>query len=109
MGFWVMGWEFRKGKLYYYEKTRIGKQVISRYIKKDLAGYAETLQAKEAQARELEKLIEREKHDKNAEIDAVLGANETDLKRQLVDFMKLAGYHQHKGTWRKKRGEAPKQ
>ena len=108
-GFGVMGWEFRKGKLYYYEKKRIGKQVISQYVKKDLVGYAEALKGKATQTRELERLAERKKHDKNAEIDAALGANETDLKRQLADFMELAGYHQHKGTWRKKRKQAPKQ
>jgi len=98
-----MGWEQRGKKRYYYEKTRIGKRVISQYVNNGFAEYAAILHEAAKDKRDLEHLAERQKHHKTAEIDAVLGANEANLKRQLADFMKLAGYHQHKGTWRKKR------
>ena len=98
-----MGWEQRGKKRYYYQKTRIGKRVISQYVNNGFAEYLAILQETEKDKRTLERLAKHQKHDKNAEIDAILDTNEINLKRKLADFMKLAGYHQHKGTWRKKR------
>lgn len=99
----IMGWEQRGKKFYYYTKKRIGKRVISEYVSCAYAQYAAILDELAKENRDLERLAEQRQRDQHAEIDTMLKANEADLKRQLAELMKSAGYHQHKGTWRKKR------
>lgn len=99
----LMGWEQRGKKLYFYTKTRVGKRVISEYVNCKFAHYAAILQEAAKDKRDLERLANQEQRNQHAELDAALATNEAELKRQLAELMKSAGYHQHKGTWRKKR------
>jgi hypothetical protein len=99
-----MGWEQRGKRLYYYTKTRIGAKVLSMYVGSgEVANLAALLHDVSRDETDINRLIERNERTKYAEIDAELAANEAKLKRELADFMHSAGYHQHKGTWRKKR------
>lgn len=94
-----MGWEQRGKKFYYYEKQREGKHIISRYVPNWLASYAGILQEKANETRELRR-VQRQI---DADIEQLITANEAELKRELAEALLAAGYHKHKGTWRRKR------
>jgi hypothetical protein len=95
----IMGWEQRGNKLYYYEKERDGKRVISRYLPSPISSYAGILQEQANETREL-KRVQRQL---DADIEQLIKVNEVELKRELAQALLAAGYHKHKGTWRKKR------
>jgi hypothetical protein len=101
-----MGWELRKGKLYYYQKTRIGKRIVSRY----LAGERGVLAAKlveldrERRALEREARAEERAKERAAFEDSPELATFYEQVRLLLDAATLAaGYHRHKHQWRKRR------
>lgn len=98
-----MGWETRGNNQYYYQKTRIGKRVLSRYIPDNV--HASLLQmsidtsvrchAARAQMR-CDAQIERRTY---SELFAEA--------EQIGGFLLLCeGYHQHKYQWRKRRNMA---
>jgi hypothetical protein len=100
-----MGWETRdRGASYYYEKKRIGSRVSSVYVGAGLAG---TLAEVYAQRDRAEKAAEREalrremaKQDAiDSRIDEVCRMTETFVRAVLI----AAGFHQHKGQWRRKK------
>lgn len=90
-----MAWEKRHNKSYYYRKIRRGNHVISQYL-----GPNPTLdppqdhtrhQAGQQRRRDLEAL--------DAELDQLYTLIQTLHDAGLL----LAGYHTHKGQWRKQR------
>lgn len=101
-----MGWETRKGRIYYYRKVRYGQRVVSEYV-----GCGETaqligiLEAARCDEEETKRAARR------AEI-ARLKAQDT-ADKEIFDEVSLlttcaliaSGHHQHKGTWRKRRNE----
>ena len=101
-----MAWEERNGKRYYYRKRRVGKTVLSEYVGAGIG--AEATATLDQIDREKEKLArlqmqdEREQHMKEEQ-----GAIEVfELTRLLTRaVLLLAGYHPHKGQWRKKNNE----
>jgi hypothetical protein len=101
-----MAWEERNGRRYYYRKRRIGKTVISEYVgvgwigeaaaAMDALDLAEQRSKQQAWQREQSEYMEAEREVRQ------LG----ELTRMLTraTFL-LAGYHPHKGQWRKRRNE----
>jgi hypothetical protein len=99
-----MGWENRNGREYYYRKTRIGKRVISEYVG---SGFIAELIAEQddlvREQRRQERLawdrIKSEEKKMNTELDLV-----EDLTRALIRAnLLIAGFHPHKGQWRRRR------
>jgi hypothetical protein len=99
-----MGWETRKGRLYYYTKERIGERVVSIYHGTGasaglISELAELRRADREKAR-AEDLAEIQRmQDEDGEISAL-----DDLVVALTqEALISAGFHQHRGTWRRKR------
>jgi hypothetical protein len=99
-----MGWENRGNKYYYYRKKRIGKKVISEYI--GFGPDAEKIAREDDLAkrkREKARLAWQHRQAEIRAMDDALDSIET-ITRSLVNAnLLLAGYHTHKGQWRKKR------
>ena len=99
-----MAWEERNGNRYYYRKRREGGRVVSEYIGgSDLAEAFVYLDEIEQDQRELEREIDRAERQEQQEIDHQVD-EVISLARTLADATLLAaGYHRHKGQWRKRR------
>lgn len=97
-----MPWEKRHQKSYYYRKRRQGDRVISEYIGTgELAETVAHLDQSLRQARQAEREARAALQALDAEVDHVC-----DLIRALTHACLLAaGFHTHKGQWRKKRKE----
>jgi hypothetical protein len=99
-----MGWKIINGRRYYYKSEREGGRVKSTYFG---AGEAGTLMAKiaafdrEDRAAEREEIRE-ERQESDAEETAV--SEWFDQVQAVADAaMIVAGFHNHKGHWRRKR------
>lgn len=99
-----MGWERRGRGLYYYRKRREGKRVVSEYGGSgDLAVFAAELDALARAERVEDRAAER------AERAAFCGLEQQVVEQVglsrfvLVAVLEAAGYHRHRGQWRKKR------
>lgn len=97
-----MGWEYRGNRLYYYRKCRKGKRVVSEYMGSGLAGeIAELFDEEERQEIEYKR---RELRKEKASIQAIgnqVGEVEKFTGVVTRACLLLAGYHAHKGQWRK--------
>lgn len=101
-----MALEWRKGRAYYYKKRRINGRVVSQYV---ASGQTAQLFA------QLDQLDQQDAGAAAAADQAQRGAQAADsaavceysrLVRAIVRAaLQESGYHQHKGTWRRKRGE----
>ena len=99
-----MGWEQRNGSSYYYRKERIGKRVRSVYVGSGLvANMAAQLDALERDEQgEKREALRREMDKQNAidaQIDEVCHMTEKLTRAALI----AAGFHLHRGQWRRKR------
>lgn len=99
-----MAWEQRGSRTYYYLKKREGARVRSIYFGKgDLAeSFAETA----ADVREEERLLRannRKRIDAETAMDRQLTVSERKIMCLVGEALCAAGYHKHKGQWRKKR------
>ena len=99
-----MGWKYINGREYYYRCEREDGQVTTTYLGAgDLGLLAELLDAEERGEREAEReaaLVEREE----AEAEERAVAAWFDRVQAVADAaMVAAGYHRHKGQWRRKR------
>ena len=101
-----MSWEDRNGRRYYYKKRREGRRVVSEYYGSgefaalladlDYLDREEEREERRAERRELAKCL-----DFDHEINQVL-----DICSDLVGAaLLLAGFHPHKGQWRRRRDE----
>jgi hypothetical protein len=110
-----MAYEWRKGRLYYYRKERIGSKVVSTYYGSasgELARLWSSLATIDRERREWERM---ERQFARAEL-AELASTPPELIELLAEAklaaaaaLEAAGYHQHKrGEWRKKRGNKDK-
>lgn len=97
-----MAWENRHGRLFYYRKVREGKRVRSIYMGKGENAYL------------CSEMVEEKYH--RDQRRRVIRASENALERQLTalnaeiatitkETLTTAGFHQHKGIWRKKRNK----
>lgn len=102
-----MGWEKRKGSsgTYYTRSRRVGDRVVREYI--GCGPVAEAVAALDA----LDRLEREEANEQLREQQVAAEAVDQALKElarlsdQLVEAELLkAGYHKHKGEWRKRRG-----
>jgi len=100
-----MGWETRRGRLYYYEKVREGGRVVSRFVGVGVLG---EISARYAQLQRMER--ERKRAAIRAErVEMDLLAGEVaevceGINVVMRAFLVVAGYHQHdRGQWRKRR------
>lgn len=99
-----MAWEYRGARAYYYRKRWQNGRVISEYVGPGLVGrlaafHDQTDRAQAAHEREEFRAAKA----KQRELDrAVDGFGE--LVRSLTrEELQAAGYHQHKGQWRRRR------
>ena len=99
-----MAWEDRNGSQYYYRKRRVGGRVVSEYVGAGYAGeLAESFDAEDRQEAE----YKRREMRKQKQQAAALDRQEDEVEKLTRAFTRacllLAGYHTHKGQWRKKR------
>lgn len=105
-----MGLEHRaRGGAYYYQKVRIGKRVVSRYLGSGpIAQLYATLDEQErkekarkvAQKKAQEQRMIDEVEDEERAFDALAGMCDAVAKASLI----VAGHHTHKRQWRLIRG-----
>jgi hypothetical protein len=105
-----MGWEERRGHIYYYRKERQGRRVISNYCGRGelatLFAEVDLLDRQRRKQNAMERQIARNEF-------ADLATDPPELTRLLVEAraavaaaLSAAGYHQHKrGEWRKRRAK----
>jgi hypothetical protein len=99
-----MSWEDRNGSRYYYRKRREGKRVISEYIGNGLSGMmAEEIDGEDRQKVEQKRRELRKQKQQAAAIDSRAGEVEEMTQLFTDACLLLAGYHVHKGQWRKAR------
>src|SRR5690349_14508961 len=105
-----MGWEYRKGKPYYYRKQRHGNKVVSTYCgsaDSDIAklwSSIDQLDRERRQQEATERQIERSEFQTLAAPPPELAELLTETRRQTAEALTAVGYHQHKrGEWRKRR------
>jgi hypothetical protein len=100
-----MAWESRGNGQYYYQKRRVGQQVISLYVGKDeLANLFAQLDSIESEKRDFERW-QQEEMQKELEADLELDRR-LDEVGDMVRGMKTAvllihGFHTHKRQWRR--------
>jgi len=96
-----MAAEMRKGKLYVYRKRREGERVVSEYVGGsvlDLMAYQAEKQQRERK-RERLRVVREEIETTDAELDRASAMIDSVVSQALAS----AGYHYHRGQWRKKR------
>jgi hypothetical protein len=99
-----MGWERRGSKRYYYRARRVGTRVIKEYFG---SGRRARLAAKEDDEERRRKALDRceiwaiEKA--VADVETLMGDLEDVANTMLQASLLAAGYHQHRGNWRKSR------
>ena len=99
-----MGWEDRNGNSYYYRKRREGKRVISEYMGGGLSGqFAEILDMEDRQEADYRRRELGEQKLQAAPIDNQVNEIEEYTRTITRACLLLAGYHTHKGQWRKRR------
>lgn len=100
-----MGWEKRRGRLYYYTKERQGNRVVSRYV--GAGEFSSTVvQMREIDADVLALLKWKWKYERDQldNLEASIAASFCDAAQTFRHAMEMAGYRQHnRGEWRKKR------
>ena len=99
-----MAWEERKGNRYYYRKQRNGDRVVSKYMSGGSLGELFAMEDEiDREVQELEREAEREEREAQQALDKQID-EVIDLVRLLADAAMIeAGYHRHKGQWRKRR------
>ena len=95
-----MAWENRHGRLFYYRKVRQGKRVRSIYMGNGAAAEQCSEKVLEKHRRQQQERVSRESD--NA-IERQIDALDAKVMAITTNTLITAGFHQHKGTWRKKR------
>jgi hypothetical protein len=104
-----MGWEYRKGKPYFYRKERRNGKVVSVYCGaagSDLARLWSSLAVIDreiAQREAAERQFDRAAFEQAAATPPELAVLLGDARTAVHEALTLAGFHQHKRQWRKKR------
>ena len=95
-----MAWENRHGRLFYYRKVREGKRVRSIYLGRCEEAY---LCSELVEETNHSQRMERNLLKPDNEIESQLSALDAEIAAITKATLITAGFHQHKGTWRKKR------
>ena len=103
-----MGWERRGTGQYYYRKRRIGSRVVSEYVGAgDFAIFASMLDEEEREERRLQREAEMAQR-RDTEVMTARVSRLADLLGLAADAaLEQAGYHKHKGQWRRRRHGRP--
>lgn len=101
-----MSWEQRRGRSYYYRKVREGGRVRSKYVG---TGIVAQICAGDDDAkrrdRATQRAADRATRQAEAQVDRQLAGVESAIAAMTHATLFAAGYHQHKGQWRKRRHE----
>jgi len=101
-----MGWERRGGGMYYYRKRRQGDRVVSEYV--GSGPLAELASALDELTRE-EQSLQRERMQQEREAIRAVDAHVEDactvIRLLTYSALLVAGYHTHRGQWRKRRSD----
>jgi hypothetical protein len=99
-----MAWEDRNGNRYYYRKRRVNGRVVSEYVGNGYAGeLAAIFDNQERQQAEGKRRELRKQRQEAAKMDTQAGDVEKMTRAITNACLLLAGYHTHKGQWRKAR------
>ena len=99
-----MGWEKRGAKRYYYQKRRIGRRVVSEYMPcAMLAGMLQEMHDEWRIGEQLLGGVERAHREREMKIEARLDEAESRLRTILDASLLGAGFHEHRGQWRRRR------
>src|SRR5437867_4347756 len=99
-----MAWEKRSGHLYFYRKSRKGGHVLSVYLGAGmLAEICADNDKDKRRNRKAERAADLAARNSEVEIDRELADAELVLAAMTLSALSVAGYHKHKGQWRKKR------
>ena len=103
----IMAWEQRGGQRYYYKKIRKGDKVVSQYWGNgpEARGVAAMQEVNERRVWRKENAMRKMKEEVEA-IDPLLDALERTLQTLTRSTLLLAGFHEHKGQWRRRRMQA---
>lgn len=102
-----MGWEQRNGRSYYYRKRRHGDRVVSEYVGSGtLAAICAQTDAASRQEQENERKARQQEREEEARVDTAIAEAEATLKTLTECSLFAAGFHKHKGQWRKRRNES---
>jgi hypothetical protein len=99
-----MGWERRGDREYYYRKRRIGGRVVSRYL-----GLTEFAHEYDAFVSDEKARRDLDRHDREyqAAVDRELDRFGAFTRMLATAVLIDAGYHLHKGQWRRRRRTQP--
>lgn len=102
-----MAWEQRGGQRYYYKKVRKGDKVVSQYWGNgpEARGVAAMQEVNERRVRRKRNAMRKMKEEVEV-IDPLLDALERTLRALTRSTLLLAGFHEHKGQWRRRRKQA---
>jgi len=99
-----MGWEQRGSRRYYYRKKRRAGKVRSEYIGAGpVAELWASIDESEHQEHAVKRNADRRTRQAEAEIDRQLDDLESAIVSITAATLCAAGFHNHKGQWRKKR------
>lgn len=99
-----MTWENRKGQKYYYRRRRVEGRVVAEYFGQgpiaEMAAMADEMERDQAglQAERWKQLRESDKA-----LDQEVRAGLDQLQQLTAVLLEEEGFHQPKGTWRRKR------
>ena len=99
-----MGWERRGNSQYYYRMIRRGRRVVSEYIGSgELAILTALLDEEQRAERQEQQEAERRRREDADYVDQGLDQIDDTLRLLTTIMLEQAGYHRHKGQWRKQR------
>ena len=99
-----MGWERRGSGQYYYRKTRRGRRVVSEYVGSgEFAIFTALLDEEQRAERQEQQEAERRRREEADPVDHELDQIDDTLRSLTAIMLERAGYHRHKGQWRKQR------
>lgn len=99
-----MGWENRKGKLYYYRKKREGSRVRSIYVGSgETAHLISELEAMRHEETEMKRLHQRNLREIDEQADNLIERHGEAAEVLLTAALLAAGFHTHHRQWRRKR------
>jgi len=99
-----MGWKRINGREYYYRSERVGGRVRSTYFGSgELATAVASLEAEAREEREAERRKQWAERDQADAEERAISAWFDGIQAVADGAMRAAGFHKHKGQWRRKR------
>jgi hypothetical protein len=99
-----MAWEHRRGRRYYYRTHRVNGRVVKEYVGTgEVAEMAARLDAEAAANRALVRAERLRTRAELEELDTLLEQIDREVNEFVSVAMTVAGFHRHRGEWRRKR------